>query len=92
MLTQTTNTLVKEYMQYHSQLLSRGKRFEEKLILHLEMQFIMFPRKPQAFMILKQFMSPEVFLKVERPALYPGFLEFLKDGLNENKLKPVLSV
>jgi len=92
MLTQTTNILVKEYMQYHSQLLSRRETFEQKLMVHLEMQYLMFPRKPQAFIILKQFMSPEVFSRVERPAFYPGFLDFLQDGLNEKKLKPALSV
>jgi len=92
MLTETTNILVKEYVQYHSQLLSKRDNFEDKLMLHLEMQYMMFPRNPQAFIILKQFMSPDIFSKVERPALYPGFLDFLQDGLNENKLKPLLTV
>ncbi|MDA3959012.1 TetR/AcrR family transcriptional regulator [Oceanispirochaeta sp.] len=92
MLTQTTNLLVKEYMQYHSQLLSTRDCFEDKLLAHLEMQCLLFPKKPQAFIIIKQFMSRDVFDKVEKPALQPGFLDFLEDGIKEKKLKPLLSV
>ncbi len=91
MLTQTTNILVKEYIQYHSQLLSARDKFEDKLLVHLEMQYILFPKKPQAFIILKQFMSPGIFARVERPLLYPGFLDFLQKGLEEGKLKPLMT-
>ncbi|QEN08849.1 TetR/AcrR family transcriptional regulator [Oceanispirochaeta crateris] len=91
MLTKTTNILVKEYMEYHSQLLSGRDNFEEKLLVHIEMQCALFPKNPQAFIIMKQFMSKDVFEKVDKPALQPGFLDFLKEGLEANKLKPILS-
>lgn len=92
MLTKTINALVTDYTEFHAQLLSKQDNFEDKLLAHLELQSVLFPQKPQAFIILKQFLSPDIFGKIKRPALKKGFLDFLQEGINENKLKDILSV
>lgn len=92
MLTKTINALVKDYTEFHTQLLSQKDSFEDKLLAHLELQSVLFPQKPQAFIVLKQFMSPEIFGKIKRPALKKGFLDFLQEGIDNKKLKDILSV
>ncbi|MBF9018346.1 MULTISPECIES: TetR/AcrR family transcriptional regulator [unclassified Oceanispirochaeta] len=92
MLTKTINALVTDYTKFHAQLLSQKDSFEDKLLAHLELQSVLFPQKPQAFIVLKQFMSPEIFGKIKRPALKKGFLDFLQEGIDNKKLKDILSV
>lgn len=92
MMTKTINALVTKYTEFHARLLAQKENFEDKLLAHLELQSVIFPQKPQAFIILKQFMSPEIFSKVKKPEMKRGFLDFLQDGINENKLKDILTV
>lgn len=92
MLTKTINAIVTDYTEFHAQLLSQKEFFEDKLLAHLELQSVLFPQKPQAFIVLKQFLSPEIFSKIKRPAFKKGFLDFLQDGIDENKLRNNLSV
>ncbi len=91
MLTKSLNTIVKQYIDLHRMLLSEKECFEEKLLTHLELQSSFFPRKPQAFIVMKQFVGKGVLSKLDRPALQPGFLSFMEEGIKENKLKPCFS-
>ncbi|MDC7232236.1 MAG: TetR/AcrR family transcriptional regulator [Spirochaetales bacterium] len=92
MLTKTINALVKDYTEFHARLLAKKETFEGKLLAHLELQSVLFPQKPQAFIVLKQFMSPEIFNRVKRPAHQKGFLDFLQKGIDDKKLKDLLTV
>jgi len=91
LLTKTMSSLVKEYRHYHSRLLDSRNSFEEKLLAHLEMQCLLFPREPYAFLVLKQFMSRDVLESLETPAADPGFLSFIEEGIKQKKLKALLS-
>ena len=91
LLTKTVNKLVKEYMTFHRELLERYNSFEEKLVAHLELQDAVMPLKPQSLIVLKQFLNREVLKKINPPGDSPDFLSFIQDGINQKKLKPMLS-
>ncbi len=91
MLTETVNKLVKEYRIFHRELLERYDSFEEKLVAHLELQDAIMPVKPQSLIILKQFLNRDVLQKIDSPGDSPDFLSFIQDGIDQKKLKPMLS-
>ena len=91
MLTETSNGFVKEYIDFHAELLSRRSSFEDKLTAHLCLQGFIFPQKPQAVLILRQLISRDVMSRMERPLQKPGFLIFLEEGIRQDKLRDCLS-
>ncbi len=91
MLTKSLNTIVKQYIELHRALLSEKDSFEEKLLTHLELQSSFFPKKPQAFIVMKQFVGKGVISKLDRPVYQPGFLTFMDEGIKADKLKPCFS-
>ncbi len=91
MLTKTSNGFVKEYIDFHALLLGRRESFEEKLLAHLCLQGMVFPQKAQAVLILKQLIRRDVLNRMERPLQKPEFLNFIEDGIRDDKLRDCLS-
>ena len=91
MLTETINKLVTEYITFHKELLKSYVSFEEKLLAHIELQEAAMPLKPQSFIVLKQYLNRDALRKINPPADSPDFLSFIQDGIDQKKLKALLS-